>query len=129
MGKAETLLLTGATGFVGRELLWRLARRPGDRVVCLVRGKDDADSAAKLAHILDIARPEPLNADEKLRVRVIRGDITQDRLGLSAAQYDELASVATRIIHDAATVDWAAPLETTRRINVEGTRRVLELAE
>jgi long-chain acyl-CoA synthetase len=126
---SETLLLTGATGFVGRELLWRVARTRGDRVICLVRGKDDAESAAKLAHILDIARPEPLTAEDRSRVSVVRGDITQDRLGLSAAQYDELASAATRVIHDAATVDWAAPLETTRHINVEGTRRVLELAQ
>jgi long-chain acyl-CoA synthetase len=124
----ETLLLTGATGFVGRELLWRLARRPGTRVICLVRGKEDAESAAKVAHILDIARPESLTAEDRSRVSVVRGDITQDRLGLSAAQFDELAGVATRVIHDAATVDWAAPLETTRRINVDGTRRVLELA-
>jgi long-chain acyl-CoA synthetase len=125
----ETILLTGATGFVGRELLWRVARRPGDRVICLVRGKEDAESAAKIAHILDIARPESLTTEDRSRVSVVRGDIAQDRLGLSGAQFDELAGVATRVIHDAATVDWAAPLETTRRINVDGTRRVLELAQ
>jgi long-chain acyl-CoA synthetase len=94
-----------------------------------VRGKEDAESAAKVAHILDIARPESLTAEDRARVSVVRGDITQDRLGLSAARFDELAGVATRVIHDAATVDWAAPLETTRRINVDGTRRVLELAQ
>ena len=126
---SETVLLTGATGFVGRELLWRLARRPSDRVMCLVRGKDAAESAAKLAHILDIARPLPLTADDKSRVTVVRGDITQDRLGVSAAQYDELAGMVTRIVHDAATVDWAATLDAARRINVEGTRRVLALAQ
>lgn len=126
---SETVLLTGATGFVGRELLWRLARRPGDRVICLLRGKDDADAAARLARVLDLARPEPLTAEQKSRVTAVRGDLTEEELGLSPRQRDELAGTITRVIHDAATVDWATPLETARRINVDGTRRVVELAK
>jgi len=125
---SDTVLLTGATGFVGRELLWRLARRPGDRVVCLLRGKDDLDVDARLARILDLARPEPLSADQRARVTALRGDLTEEELGLAPGQRDELAATVTRVIHDAATVDWATPLETARRINVEGTRRVVELA-
>src|SRR5882672_9516587 len=54
----DTVLLTGATGFVGRELLWRLARKPSDRVVCLLRANNDADADARLARVLDQARPE-----------------------------------------------------------------------
>jgi thioester reductase-like protein len=125
----ETVLLTGATGFVGRELLWRLARRPSDRVVCLLRAKDDADADARLARVLDHAQPEALTADQKARVTALRGDLTQDDLGLSPRQRNELAGTVTRVIHGAATVDWATPLETARQINVEGTRRVVELAK
>src|SRR5689334_19665589 len=57
----DTVLLTGASGFVGRELLWRLARKSSIRVVCLLRAKDDADADARLARVLDQARPEPLS--------------------------------------------------------------------
>ena len=126
---AETVLLTGATGFVGRELLWRLARRPGDRVVCLLRAQDEADANARLARVLDNARPEPLTAEQKSRVTVVCGDLTAEELGLSPKQRDELAGTISRVIHGAATVDWATPLETARRINVEGTRRVVQLAK
>lgn len=133
MGPADspasgTVLLTGATGFVGRELLWRLVRQPGNRVVCLLRAKNDAEAAAKLAHVLDQARPEALTAEQRARATVVRGDLTEEELGLTPVQRDELATSVHRVIHDAATVDWATSLETARRINVEGTRRVLELA-
>ena len=48
----HNVLLTGATGFVGRELLWRLLRAPENRVVCLIRGHDASESAARLNAIL-----------------------------------------------------------------------------
>jgi thioester reductase-like protein len=123
------VLLTGATGFVGRELLWRLARKPGDWVVCLLRAKDDDDANARLARVLDQARPEPLTAEQKARVTAVRGDLTEEELGLAPGQRDQLAGTINRVIHGAATVDWATSLETARQINVEGTRRVVELAK
>src|SRR5580704_12854799 len=125
----ETVLLTGATGFVGRELLWRLARRPADRVICLLRAKGDVNADARLVRVLDNARPEPLTADQKSRVTAVHGDLTAEDLGLSPRQRDELSSSVSRVIHDAATVDWATPLAVARQINVEGTRRVIELAK
>ncbi len=125
----DTVLLTGATGFVGRELLWRLAREPSDRVVCLLRAKDEDDANARLVRVLDQSRPEPLSTEQKARVTAIRGDLTEEELGLTPGQRDKLAGTISRVIHGAATVDWATPLETARRINVEGTRRVVELAK
>ncbi len=125
----DTVLLTGGTGFVGRELLWRLARKPGDRVVCLLRANDDADAHARLARVLDQARPEPLSAEQKARVTALRGDLNEDDLGLAPRQREELAGSISRVIHGAATVDWATPLVTARQINVEGTRRVVALAK
>lgn len=125
----DTVLLTGASGFVGRELLWRLARKSSIRVVCLLRAKDDADADARLARVLDQARPEPLSAEQKARVTAIRGDLTEEELGLAPEQRDGLAGSINRVIHGAATVDWATPLQTARQINVEGTRRVVELAK
>jgi thioester reductase-like protein len=126
---SEMVLLTGATGFVGRELLWRLARRSDGRVVCLLRAKDDAEADARLARVLDLAPPEPLTAEQKSRVTAVRGDLTAEDLGLSPGKRGELAATVSRVIHDAATVDWATPLETARQINVDGTRRVVELAK
>jgi len=125
----QTVLLTGGSGFVGRELLWRLARSPEVRTICLLRAADDAAAAGRLAEILDHAQPTPLTAEERSRCSAIAGELTMENLGLAARCWQQLATSVERIIHGAASVDWAMPLEMARAINVEGTRRVLELAE
>jgi long-chain acyl-CoA synthetase len=124
----ENVLLTGATGFVGRELLWRLARTPGQRVVCLIRAPDHASADARLAALLDKAQPDALTADERRRVRPVQADLTVERLGLDPESWTQLATSTHRVVHCGASVDWALPLDSARAVNVEGTRRVIELA-
>jgi thioester reductase-like protein len=109
------VLLTGATGFVGRELLERLLER-GDRPVhALVRAPDDRAAAERL----------PAHA----RLNVLAGDIERPGLGLSEAARARLAEEVTRVVHCAASVSFDLSLEESRRVNVEGTRNVVELAE
>jgi long-chain acyl-CoA synthetase len=124
----ETVLLTGATGFVGRELLWRLARVPETRILCLIRGRDASYASHRLNDILDKAQPLPLTPQERSRVTVVTGDLTLDRLGLAEPVWDELAAGINRIVHGAASISFHLPLEIARNINVEGTRRIVELA-
>jgi len=129
VGSNPTLvLLTGATGFVGRELLWRLARMEGQHVTCLIRAPSQASADARLADLLDKARPRPLTAEARARVTALPGDLTADRLGLDTLAWDRLAASTHRVLHCGASVDWAMPLEAARRINVDGTRRVIDLA-
>ncbi len=61
-------------------------------------------------------------------MRAVRGDITQERLGLSDNEYETLAGSVTHIVHSAATVKFRTPLPEARSINVEGTRRVMDFA-
>jgi nucleoside-diphosphate-sugar epimerase len=82
-----------------------------------------------LDEILDHAQPTPLTAEERSRCSALLGDLTSEWLGLSDRCWQQLTASVERIVHGAASVDWAMPLETARAINVEGTRRVLELAE
>ena len=109
------VLLTGATGFVGTELLDRLLER-GDRpVYALVRAADDDAAAERL----------PAHA----RLYVLAGDIEQPGLGLSDASRARLADEVTTVVHCAASVSFDLSLEESRRVNVDGTRNVLELAK
>jgi thioester reductase-like protein len=107
------VLLTGATGFVGREILDRfLVRR---RVYALVRADNDEAAAGRLpAHD---------------RLTPVAGDIEQPGLGLDPDTADRLAEQVTTVVHCAASVSFELPLEESRRINVDGTRHVVELAE
>jgi thioester reductase-like protein len=109
------VLLTGATGFVGNEILARFLDRGERSVYALVRAKDDHAAAARL----------PAHA----RLHAVAGDIERPGLGLAGSTADWLAEEVTTVVHCAASVSFELPLGESRRINVDGTRHVLEFAE
>jgi thioester reductase-like protein len=108
------VLLTGATGFVGKEILDRFLDR-GRRVFALVRARDDEAAATRLAR--------------HARLTPVAGDIERPGLGLARRTADALADDVTTVVHCAASVSFDLPLDESRRVNVDGTRHVLELAE
>jgi thioester reductase-like protein len=124
---APGILLTGATGFIGTEVLARLLKRTDRRIYALVRGSDDAQAEARLSSILHRA----VGPDAALggRVVAVRGNVEQPELGLDAAGQSWLAERVGDVLHIAASVSFTLPLERARAINVEGTRHVLEFAE
>lgn len=115
------ILLTGSTGFVGKQLL-RLLVQQGHHVYILVRHKLGKSPAARLEQLLD-------GADAK-QVTVIPGDLAQPEAGISA---DDLARLDNRIdtvIHSAALVRFDEELaDELEQVNVEGTRSLLALAK
>ena len=123
------LVLTGATGFLGRELVHHLlAEDPSLRLALLIRGRDDAQARARGLEVLaDQLSGEALEAALQ-RVEIVRADLERDNLGLDAATYAGLAGRATGVIHGAASVSFSLPVDQARAINVEGTRRMLDLA-
>jgi thioester reductase-like protein len=116
-----TYLVTGATGFLGRHLVERLLARadadPDLEVLALVR----AGSQQRLTRR---ARRWP-HGD---RVQPLVGDLTSPQLGLSAGRLRELTGRVDHLVHLAALYDMTADPETNERVNVDGTRRVVELA-
>jgi thioester reductase-like protein len=124
----DTILLTGATGTVGRELVARMLAVPDTQVVCLVRARDDAEAGRRLVDALADRPGDPFDPAQRQRVRAIAGDLTRKRLGLPEREWGRLASEVTRIVHGAASVTWNLPLDESRAVNVGGTERMLELA-
>jgi thioester reductase-like protein len=120
------LLLTGSTGFLGMELLARLLEDTDRRVWAPVRAEDDAEAAARLRATLATLLPDPGEYSE--RVVAFAADLTRPGLGVGAGRREEIAEHVSEIIHSAASVSFTLPLEEARRVNLEGTRRVLELA-
>ncbi|WP_040767251.1 SDR family oxidoreductase [Tsukamurella sp. 1534] len=107
-----TYLVTGATGFLGRRIVpLLLERAPAAVVHVLVR----PSSAGKL----DAWRAE-WGAD---RVLPVLGDLAAPGLGLDGAP-----PAVDRILHLGAVYDMAAKAEVNDRVNVEGTRAIVELA-
>jgi thioester reductase-like protein len=121
MNNEELILVTGATGFLGVQLVRELLeRKPNAALALLIRnsaaqsGQQRADSFIPLA--------------ERSRVQVFSGDVSQPNCGLDAAAYGRLLAETTRVIHSAATVRFDHSLDEARRINVEGTRQILDFA-
>jgi len=105
------VLLTGATGYLGRALLERLLAATPATVYCLVR------DSATLAH---------LGQDE--RVVLVEGDLTLPRFGLEPAHYDGLAQRIDCVVHTAARVNWLLSYDDLAPLNVGGTREMLRFA-
>jgi len=117
---AETLLVTGFPGFIGARLLPRLLElRPSASVECLVQPKFEGTARGSIA---DLERAHPHATG---RIATVLGDITLDRLGLSASAARTLQRRLTGAFHLAAVYDLAVRRDLAERINVHGTRNVL----
>ncbi|MEV5651202.1 amino acid adenylation domain-containing protein [Nocardia sp. NPDC052254] len=123
---AATVLLTGATGFLGAHLLNELLTSTGAQVVCLVRSAAGQDPLDRIVASLERFRL-PTDAVAE-RVRAVRGDLAQPDLGLTPADFDFLAANVDAIYHNGARVNHVDPYERLRAANVEGTRSILRLA-
>jgi long-chain acyl-CoA synthetase len=122
------VLLTGATGFVGMELLVRVLEQTDRDVVALVRADDDDAARVRIDELLQmLIAPARRNACRS-RVQAVAADLEQPGLGLSATARAALVASIGVVVHCAASVSFTLELEDARRINVEGTREILRLA-
>ncbi|HKF80581.1 MAG TPA: SDR family oxidoreductase [Thermoleophilaceae bacterium] len=120
------VLLTGATGFVGMQVLARYLEHTDRRVYVLVRAQDKKAAEDRLRDKLSTLFGQSNLPD---RLVAVPGDIESPGLGLVDEERERVAKEVGEIVHAAASVSFELPLDASRRINVEGTRRVLELAE
>jgi dephospho-CoA kinase len=113
-----TALVTGFPAFTARRMIEKiLTAEPETRLYVLARDKS-ADDAASLLQAL--APPK--------QAEVLVGDVCDMDLGLSSAEYRALSRELTWIHHLAGIYFMGIDDETARRVNVVGTRTVIELA-
>lgn len=131
VNKANTVLLTGVTGYLGAFLLNDLLQNTSAHVICLVRFNEPADDdqpggiARLRRNLLDMGLWRDAIME---RVEILPGNLSRPRFGLSPEAFDELASRVQVIIHAAATVNLVYPYAALRGANVGGTREILRLA-
>jgi short-subunit dehydrogenase len=109
--------VTGATGFIGRNLVARLLQREGT-IYALVR----AGSRGRLEEL------RTAWGADGARVVPIAGDLSQPGLGVSEEDLLTLRGDVDHFFHLAAIYDMGAGVEAQEIANVEGTRHAVELA-
>ncbi|HEY2964322.1 MAG TPA: SDR family oxidoreductase [Pyrinomonadaceae bacterium] len=121
MPDRETFFITGFPGFIADRLLERLARTQC-RFILLVQPSWLDRARVEIDRIARLTGRAPSD------FLIVQGDITQPRLGLTPADFELTQQQTTRIFHLAALYDLAVPREPAMRVNVGGTRNVIEFA-
>lgn len=121
MPDSETLFITGFPGFIANRLLERLALKEC-RFILLVQ--PSLVTVAKQ----EIARIAELSGKNVTDFQLVEGDISEQDLGLSAADLALVRQQSTRVFHLAALYDLAVPRDPAMRVNPGGTRNVLAVA-
>lgn len=119
--------LTGATGFLGLRLLRRLLDE--HRTLTVLTHARTGDAIGRITRFFELTgAPAELIASLPGRLRMVGTDLGRSRMGLPPAAFRELADELDVIWHSAGNINLQDDLATLRRVNVEGTRHVLELA-
>jgi fatty acid CoA ligase FadD9 len=132
--EVRTVLLTGATGFLGRYLALEWLERlslVGGTLICLVRAKDDASARERLDAIFDSGDPELLRHYRELaadHLEVIAGDKGEPDLGLDQQVWQRLADTVDLIVDPAALVNHVLPYSQLFGPNALGTAELIRIA-
>lgn len=132
-----SVLLTGATGFLGKEFLTQVAEdRRVAEVVCVIRPEKIRDPKTK--EVVKILSPAQRGAlllkrlDVKgvkaRKFRFVDGDIEKPSLGIAPDELERLKKTLTHVIHCAASVSFDDTYENSYRANVQGCKNALEFA-
>ncbi len=113
----RAILLTGATGFLGRHLLRELLATRAEPVICLVRASDAATARQRLLPLLSGSWPQ--------RLEVVVGDLAQPQFGLSDLVYRWLLERIAWVVHAAADVNWVKGYRQLRTQNVLATAELI----
>ena len=136
--EVRTVLLTGATGFLGRYLALQWLERMNlvdGKVILLVRARDNASARQRIDATFDI--PEG-NGDPRLlehyrslaadHLEVLAGDKGEANLGLDDATWQRLADTVDLIVDPAALVNHVLPYSELFGPNVVGTAELIRIA-
>ncbi|KAL9121258.1 MAG: hypothetical protein Q9187_002183 [Circinaria calcarea] len=106
------IILTGSTGFLGKEILRQLIVSPNvDKVHCIA-----VRTEGKLGELLDSGK-----------VVVHTGDLGLQRCGLSAQAASSIFNEADAVIHNGADVSFLKSYQSMKPSNVESTKEIIKL--
>ena len=121
-----SVLITGATGFVGSSLLYHLLTRRQNQsftgfIVLLCRPKHGKSGVERISELLNDPIFSFISEEEKqLFIRVVDGDVTKVNAGLSETDLMSMSEKwnVSRVFHCAASVSFTQSLEDSASANI-----------
>ncbi|MCL2535388.1 MAG: thioester reductase domain-containing protein [Nocardiaceae bacterium] len=133
-GMVRTVLMTGATGYLGRFLclswLERLAESDGT-LICIARGSDADAARRRIDDAIDSGDAElsaHFGALADTHLEVLAGDLAEPDMGLDHATWERLSRSVDLVVHCAALVNHVLPYSQLFGPNVVGTAEIVKLA-
>lgn len=112
-----TYFITGYPGFISKRLVRHISKTdPEGKIYVLSLPKQEEDAQRELQR-------------SGVQAEVLTGDVVDMHLGLSGAEYQRLCDQVTDIFHLAAISYLGISREAAWRVNVDGARNVIELAQ
>ncbi|MDK1286865.1 non-ribosomal peptide synthetase [Pseudoalteromonas umbrosa] len=122
-GDVKSVLLTGATGFLGSHILQQLLNETGATIYCIVRASSLNEAKQRITHS---AKSYQLSPDMS-RVEPMLGDMEKPQLGLSDKDWQSLCEHVQHIVHTASYVNHIQPYFAFKK-SVAGTNQLLQMA-
>ncbi|XP_022824220.1 putative fatty acyl-CoA reductase CG5065 [Spodoptera litura] len=131
--RGKTIFITGASGFMGKVLVEKLLYSCPDldRIYVLLRSKKGVTPEDRLSKIFSVPLFDRLRKESpgfESKVFVIAGDVMELGLGMSEEDRALIIKRVNIVYHVAASVRFNDPLEYAIRMNLRGTKEMVELA-
>jgi thioester reductase-like protein len=123
----NSVLLTGATGFLGIHLLRELVKYSNSFIYCLVRAENQLHAEERLRDCIAYyfgSFPDEWHD----RIKVVQGNLNKDNLGICKEEYDSIANRADIILHAAADINLFKNYAELQQANITATKNIIELA-
>ena len=119
----QRILVTGASGALGAEVVRRLTRQGHSVVASVHRARTLVTSSGQQ---LRMTRQFSANDAKPGEVQWVDLQLTEPHLGMARTLYADLSKAVDLVVHAAANTDFGRPREIYQSVNVGGTRRILE---
>ena len=124
----HNVFLTGANGFVGVHILYEILNSTNNTIYCLVRGKSHEHSVSRLIDAYKFYFNTDISDLIGNKVIVVSGDIDLPNFGIDISSFNSYINNFSTIIHTAAIVKHYGSFEDFDKINIQGTKNVVDFA-
>ena len=124
--KGNTVLITGVTGFLGIHLLEKLILETDQKIICLIRKRENCVLKESLKEILEKYNIR-LDNKQLERISLLSGNLQKEKLGVEEQDYKFLIENISDIYHCGAHVNYLLNYKTMRKANTLSTFEIIKL--